>query len=221
MSKKDASKLQKPTSAELAKLSQSEISQFAAASVGRLSNLFPHWMLLNVENPANIPSSRLIVLWLLKRERSLSMSEIAKAIDLYCGEHAAESKARFFEYLAVSALLKNGDAHLKNFSLLYDVPTGAIKLSPLYDVVSTIIYEIVNPKTGATRVDNSMALQMFKQKSFPVNAELIQFGKSVCMVNNPQDVIERIEEAKHFVMRKHANEMDPSLITKLKMAWRI
>ena len=82
MSKKDASKLQKPTSADLAKLSQSEISQFAAASVGRLSKLFPHWMLLNVENPANIPSSRLIVLWLLKRERSLSMSEIAKAIDL-------------------------------------------------------------------------------------------------------------------------------------------
>ena len=150
-----------------------------------------------------------------------SYESIAKAIDLYCGEHAAESKARFFEYLAVSALLKNGDAHLKNFSLLYDVPTGAIKLSPLYDVVSTIIYEIVNPKTGATRVDNSMALQMFKQKSFPVNAELIQFGKSVCMVNNPQDVIERIEEAKHVVMRKHANEMDPSLITKLKMAWRI
>lgn len=82
MSKKDAGKLQKPTSADLAKLSQSEISQFAAASVGRLSNLFPHWMLLNVENPSNIPSSRLIVLWLLKRERSLSMSEIAKAIDL-------------------------------------------------------------------------------------------------------------------------------------------
>ena len=82
MSEKDAGKLQKPTSADLAKLSQSEISQFAAASVGRLSKLFPHWMLLNVENPANIPSSRLIVLWLLKRERSLSMSEIAKAIDL-------------------------------------------------------------------------------------------------------------------------------------------
>jgi hypothetical protein len=35
-----------------------------------------------------------------------------------------------------------------------------------------------------------------------------------------QDVIERIEEAKHFVMRKHANEMDPNLITKLKIAWR-
>ena len=82
MSEKDAGKLQKPTSADLANLSQSEISQFAAASVGRLSKLFPHWMLLNVENPANIPSSRLIVLWLLKRERSLSMSEIAKAIDL-------------------------------------------------------------------------------------------------------------------------------------------
>lgn len=150
-----------------------------------------------------------------------SYESIAKAIDLYCGEHAAESKARFFEYLAVSTLLKNGDAHLKNFSLLYDVPTGTIKLSPLYDVVTTIIYQIVNPKTGATKVDNSMALQMFKQKSFPVNAELIRFGKSVCMVSNPQDVIERIEEAKHFVMRKHVNEMDPGLIAKLKMAWRI
>ena len=35
-----------------------------------------------------------------------------------------------------------------------------------------------------------------------------------------QEVIERIEEAKHFVMRKHANEMDPNLIAKLKIAWR-
>ena len=41
------------------------------------------------------------------------------------------------------------------------------------------------------------------------------------MVSNSQDVIERIEGARHFVMGKHANEIDPSLIAKLKMTWRI
>jgi serine/threonine-protein kinase HipA len=37
-------------------------------------------------------------------------------------------------------LLGNSDAHGKNFSLLYDPATG-VRLAPLYDVVSTAVYD--------------------------------------------------------------------------------
>src|SRR6266498_644393 len=34
----------------------------------------------------------------------------------------------------------NGDAHAKNFSLLH-MPDGSLRLTPLYDLMSTMIYE--------------------------------------------------------------------------------
>lgn len=150
-----------------------------------------------------------------------SYEMVAKVVDNYCGNNAPESKNRLFEYIALSVLLRNGDAHLKNFSLIYDTPEGEVKLSPLYDVVTTNIYEIENPKTGATKVDNTMALNMFKSKSYPTNEELITYGKSICMVKQPEKVIERIEEAKRSVIKANADRIDKELITKFKKAWQI
>lgn len=72
----------KITQSELGKLTREEMTPFVAASVGRLSNLHPHWMLLRVETPLGIPSSRLIVLWMLSSRESMSMGDIATAIDL-------------------------------------------------------------------------------------------------------------------------------------------
>jgi len=42
-------------------------------------------------------------------------------------------------------LLGNSDAHGKNFSLLYDPATG-VRLAPLYDVVSTAVYDDLTPR---------------------------------------------------------------------------
>ena len=72
----------KPSGDELSKISQGELVQFVAASVGRVSNLYPHWLLLHVETPLGIPSSRLMVLWLLHSWNEISMGEISRAIDL-------------------------------------------------------------------------------------------------------------------------------------------
>ncbi len=47
--------------------------------------------------------------------------------------------ARFFRRLVAFAIVGNCDAHLKNFSLL-ETPTG-LRLSPVYDVVNTAIYD--------------------------------------------------------------------------------
>lgn len=47
--------------------------------------------------------------------------------------------ARFFRRLVAFAIVGNCDAHLKNFSLL-ETPAG-LRLSPVYDVVNTAIYD--------------------------------------------------------------------------------
>jgi DNA-binding MarR family transcriptional regulator len=73
---------EKPNPSDLAKMSRASAAPFTAASVGRLSHLFPHWLLLNVETPLGIPASRLLVLWMLRNEKALTMGEIAQMIDL-------------------------------------------------------------------------------------------------------------------------------------------
>lgn len=144
---------------------------------------------------------------------------VAKAIDAFCGSNSVESKARLFEYVALSVLLRNGDAHLKNFSLIYDEPNGDVKLSPLYDVVTTMIYKVDNPKTGATKVDNSMALNMFKSKRYPSDQSLIEFGKTVCMVKNAEKVIDKIETYKRETLAEYRSMINPWLYENLKSVW--
>lgn len=51
----------------------------------------------------------------------------------------------FVRAVLTSFLLGNSDAHGKNFALLYDPETG-VGLAPLYDVVSTAIYDGLTPR---------------------------------------------------------------------------
>ncbi|MDO8843297.1 HipA domain-containing protein [Methylicorpusculum sp.] len=49
------------------------------------------------------------------------------------------SLQQFFKMVVLNNCLQNGDAHLKNFGLLYD-DLSAIRLAPAYDVVRTKVY---------------------------------------------------------------------------------
>lgn len=62
--------------------------------------------------------------------------EVARALS-YSARQVLDTE-QFFRRLVVFALLGNGDAHLKNFSLL-ETPSG-LRLSPCYDVVNTYFY---------------------------------------------------------------------------------
>jgi len=86
-------------------------------------------------------------------------------------------------------------------------------------VVTTMIYTIEHPRTGATKVDNTMALNMFKTKSYPLAQDLIHFGQSVCMVKHPERIIERIEEAKRDTLAEYQSRIDPWLYRNLKSVW--
>lgn len=53
-----------------------------------------------------------------------SYAAIAKAVRLYCpAKHLRSSLEQLFDSVALSCIVGNGDAHLKNFGLLYSEPT--------------------------------------------------------------------------------------------------
>lgn len=66
---------------------------------------------------------------------NLSYEECARLIDEYSSVPQVD-KLRFFELLLFNFVFCNGDAHLKNFSLLED-KNGKFRLSPAYDLLNT------------------------------------------------------------------------------------
>lgn len=78
----------------------------------------------------------------------------------------------FFKIVALSAGLKNGDAHLKNFGVLYEDcgEESAIRLAPAYDIITTSVY-IKN---------DSMALLLGGSKAWPKHKMLVRFGRTAC-----------------------------------------
>ena len=65
-------------------------------------------------------------------------------------------------------MVGNGDAHLKNYAMLYD-DIQDMRLSPLYDVVNTKIY----------KPHDTLALNLNRSKDFPSRKRIVDFGKSV------------------------------------------
>jgi len=66
---------------------------------------------------------------------------VAKSIkDFVSGDHLMAAREQFFAMLVLSVMVRNGDAHLKNFGVLYGDPQAGITLAPVYDVVTTTAY---------------------------------------------------------------------------------
>lgn len=70
-----------------------------------------------------------------------SYERVAKSIrDFVSGEHVMSAREQFFATLVLSVMVRNGDAHLKNFGVLYATPGQTVTFAPLYDVVTTTAY---------------------------------------------------------------------------------
>jgi serine/threonine-protein kinase HipA len=66
---------------------------------------------------------------------------VARSIkDFIAGEFLRSAREQFFATLILSNIVRNGDAHLKNFGVLYEQPGAKVRLAPVYDVVTTAAY---------------------------------------------------------------------------------
>jgi serine/threonine-protein kinase HipA len=72
---------------------------------------------------------------------SSSYERVARSIrDFVSGEFQMQSKEQLFAMLVLSVMVRNGDAHLKNFGVLYESASGKVRMAPVYDVVTTTAY---------------------------------------------------------------------------------
>lgn len=152
-----------------------------------------------------------------------SYEAIARIISHFSGAMAPANLEAFFEYLVLSILVRNGDAHLKNFGMLYTDPTtDDRRLAPLYDVVTTSVYPHVNLRTGDVRHDRTLALKLFsgaKHRNFPSREDVLRFGTTVCMVRHPGQVIERISTAMSEAWQVHQHRLDETFAAQLAAEW--
>lgn len=136
----------------------------------------------------------------------------------------AESLHRFFEQVAFSVMVRNGDAHLKNFGVLYTGPDD-VRLAPMFDVVTTAIYKYARYGGGPELEDRTMALKLFSgkhhTKTYPTREELIRFGRQVCGVGHPEPVLARIADAmdQTLAVAAHDARVPPVLLDKLARVW--
>jgi serine/threonine-protein kinase HipA len=102
-----------------------------------------------------------------------SYERLAKRVrDFVSSAEQAKSLRQLFRMVAFASAIENGDAHLKNFAVVYETPERAITLAPAYDLISTTPYV---PK-------DVMALTIGDSKAFPQRAQLLAFGQRDCLL---------------------------------------
>ncbi|MFP8836219.1 type II toxin-antitoxin system HipA family toxin [Hydrogenophaga sp. XSHU_21] len=130
---------------------------------------------------------------------------------------------KLFQQVAFSILVRNGDAHLKNFGVLYSSETD-IHLAPMFDVLTTSIYKYTRFGTGEEIEDRTMALKLRKgdkTRTYPLAKELLDFGRRVCGVDRPHEFIQKAADAMAATLSfiRHDERVPQDLMPKLKDAW--
>jgi serine/threonine-protein kinase HipA len=99
-----------------------------------------------------------------------SYENIARRIAAFVSPAALDhAREQYSLMVAYACAIENGDAHLKNFAVLYDHPLGEVRLAPGYDILSTTPYL---PR-------DTLALTLDGSKRFPVRAQLLAFIRQV------------------------------------------
>ncbi|MCJ8272651.1 MAG: type II toxin-antitoxin system HipA family toxin [Psychrosphaera sp.] len=82
--------------------------------------------------------AQVLVKYPQNKYKAASYEQIGSIIHQFCGDGIADAQ-QFARRLLVNILLANGDAHLKNWSLLYQDQITP-RLSPAYDILTTCVY---------------------------------------------------------------------------------
>lgn len=101
--------------------------------------------------------------------------------------HVNEDLDRLFTLIVLNCALRNGDAHLKNFGIVYDDVAGEARLAPVYDLVTTSVYL---PR-------DSMALTLNGSTHWAGAIELQRLGETRLGTSpaRVRSILERVAEA--------------------------
>lgn len=129
-----------------------------------------------------------------------SYEQVARFAALFCSPaQRGPALAQLFDQVALSCILGNGDAHLKNFGVLYRDPTSEdVCFAPAYDMICTTAY----------LRDDSLALTLGGSKSFFASrVQLVEFAPR-CQVKRPRDRILQLLAAVEQELHEQAPLLD-------------
>ncbi|MEV6346712.1 type II toxin-antitoxin system HipA family toxin [Actinoplanes sp. NPDC051851] len=114
-----------------------------------------------------------------EKYRHANYESIGRVLLSLAGENAVRE---FVRRLVAAVLMGNGDAHLKNWSLIYDNDRKAT-LSPAYDFVSTVVYKPFRADTLALNLNRSKDFKAVTPATFE------QFGTRIGYPR-PEDLVD-------------------------------
>ena len=101
----------------------------------------------------------------------------------------SQSLVELFKLIALNVGLRNGDAHRKNFCLIYDSPVARRGvLAPAFDLVTTTAY----------LPNDAMALTMNGSKRWPRRQELLGFARDHCGLQ-PKQALRALDEVRQGI----------------------
>lgn len=95
-------------------------------------------------------------------------------------EDPIRDQLKLWDLIVFNCLIGNTDAHVKNFSLLYDTSLHSVHLAPAYDVVSTTVYE-VSTRNLAFRIGTAATIDEISVAAFRAAAKEVGLGEKLAM----------------------------------------
>lgn len=105
-----------------------------------------------------------------------SYEEVGELLYRFCSAASIEA-LKLFRLILFNYLIGNGDAHLKNFSLL-ESPNGDMLLSPAYDLLNTTLHFPYETRTALDFFRDFETLS-FSQNAFYASADFIELGNKL------------------------------------------
>ena len=153
-----------------------------------------------------------------KEKYNGSYEEIIRVIkDVISPRKRKKSIMIFFKSLIMNHLLQNGDAHLKNYGVLYENDFEDAYLAPIYDVITTTIY--IRNDIPALRLSD--AKLWWKEKTYKT------FAKQSCGLSNKEydEILHACKNAiiktKREIDKFQSNDCEVlKFLDKLKQCWK-
>ena len=144
-------------------------------------------------------------------------SRLFKRLGDYTGPKTHAKSARdLFRLFVLNCALRNGDAHLKNFGILYRDVNGDAELAPVYDLVTTTAYLPAD----------AMALTLDGTTRWPDRRRLTQLGQGRCSLSRKdvnailEATADALAETQDAIKRYFKSSDFPDIGARMGDAWK-
>lgn len=108
-------------------------------------------------------------------------------------DNPIRDQLKLWDAMVFNYLIGNTDCHIKNFSLLYSSDMQSLHLAPIYDIVSTAVYENTS-RDMAMNIGGEYSIDRIDRASFEKAAEESGIGRKIAM-QRYNNLLERFEPA--------------------------